>query len=356
MRVAVVSEDGLPDIRVEKMMNTLSRIAEEVHFIGRFRGFSGLPLGRRPIVHGVVWNKYAALSTPPYYLWVERAVLGWLRRIGPDVVVSVNLVPTYISLKSGIPTIMDYHEVYSEMLDEMRAPNPILDLGLSIIKKIYYKLENILREIPYVTVSEEAADYFVEKYGNENYIVVKNYPSVLEVRDLVLEDLEDCDFKRFLYIGKDLLRYEGKRFRDLRETLRVLEEAWRERGDFEVLLAGDRNGHGFVRSLGWLGHMELYRLINEAHFGLLSYSPNRVQRYFSHNKAYMYAHLGTVPIVTETLSGIVRDLNGNALIVRSGDFTDSLREVIGMALDMDCGSLNDVRRRLHAHARENLLW
>ncbi len=44
-KVAFVSEDGLPDIRVEKMMNIVAAIAEEAHFIGRVSGknmFSGI--------------------------------------------------------------------------------------------------------------------------------------------------------------------------------------------------------------------------------------------------------------------------------------------------------------------------
>ncbi len=358
MKIAIVSEDGLPDIRVEKMINTLSKIASEIHYIGEYYGLTGLPLKAKPVIHRVKWGRPVNLHLPPHYGSAAEKVKELLNEVKPDLVVAVNLVAARIVEKSGYNMIIDYHEVYSETLKHVETYNPLRLITNRLRRRIYPRLEEeLLPKHPFITISSEAGRLFEEKYGAGEYIVVRNYPSVLEAPEKI-DWTEYCgNGRKIYYIGKDLLVYDGRKYRDMRNTRSILEKLYRSRGGFEVYIAGVRNGFSEpFYPLGRLPHIELYKYTGMMHFGLITYAPHPLHRLFSPNKVYIYAYMGAIPIITETLKEPVNDLDGLAVVVNAEGFNEDLEEKLGDLLSMDCDSLLQWSKKLVRYARARLAW
>ncbi len=357
MKIAIVSEDGLPDIRVEKLFNTFSKITSKLYFIGEYHGLTGISLTIKPEIYNIPWGRLVNLYIQPHHWITKRKVEKILDKIKPDLVVSINLVAADIVDSLKIPQIIDYHEVYSEMMKYVEPPNTIRKAIHWRRSKIYPKLEEkLLTKHPFITITPKAGKYFEEKYGVKHYITVRNYPSIKEYTPKENITL-NCSIKRFYYIGRDILVYDGRLYRDMRSTRKILEELYREINNFEVLVAGidDHNKPPF-NGLGRLKHIELYSYQGRVHYGLITYVPKPIHRFFSPNKAYIYAHIGAVPIITETLEDLVNDLGEHAIIVAGNNYTEELYSKLGEAVSMDCGEIERRQLKLIDYARRRLVW
>ncbi|OYT39149.1 MAG: hypothetical protein B6U89_04520 [Desulfurococcales archaeon ex4484_58] len=357
MRIVFVSEDGLPDFRVEKMMNTLSNLFDEIHFIGEFNGFSDFKLEKQPVIHNIKWGRSVNLFLEPYYSWTKRRVRKILKHINPDLVIAVNLVSASMLDDQGIPVIMDYHEVWSLLLNYIEPPTFSRKI-VHIFKKIKYPKieEEMVKKYPTITFSKYVAKYFMEKYGVRDMIVVKNFPSCKEYGKIAFRELS-CDKILFAYIGKKTLRFDGQTYRDIRPTLEALDKLWRNNRNFQVLVAGLRESTlPFIKPLGWLKHVELYDAISRAHVGILSYKPSPIQYLVDPNKAYIYMHSGAVPVITSTHKELLETINNKAFIVDADNYEESLVKTYNEILEMDCSLLNSFRREVLDYARENLVW
>ncbi len=356
-RVLIVSEDGLPDIRVEKMMNTLARIAEEIHFIGEYRGFSGIELIKKPVIHNVTWSRRENLLIPPYYHFLARRVKKLVEEIKPELIIAVNLIAGSILDKYGYNFILDYHEAWSLLLEYIKPPSILRKVTYMLRKHRYPSLEEkLVTKYPFITFSNNAREYFREKYGIEKIYVVKNYPSILELKHVSYTEL-DCSKKYFVYIGRDLVFFDGQTYRDLRPTLSVLEELWRQRRDFKIKLIGySGSPKPFIEGVGRVKHIEMYEHVIQTHYGILSYKPAKVQRIVNPNKPYIYGLAFSIPIVTSSLNEIVSDLGEYSILVDIDNYMDSLKKTYHDLLDMDCEEINKRRRTIHDYIVNNLLW
>lgn len=357
-KILFVSEDCLPDIRVEKMMNTLSKITEEIHFIGCFKGFTGLKLDKKPIIHSVEWGRRENLLIPPYYQFLARKVDKIIRRIKPDVIIAVNLVAASILDKYGYDFILDYHEAWTLLLEYINPPTIPRRITYMIRKRKYPKLEEkILTRHVFITFSMRAKKYFYEKYGVTSSYVVKNYPSRRETEYFDYQPLE-CSTKKLVYIGKDLVFFDGQTYRDLRDTVKVLEELWSSRRDFEVILIGYRGEpRSFIKGIGRVQHIQMYKYLSQTHYGILTYKPVRkVQRIVNPNKPYQYGLAGSIPIITSSLEEIIEDLGQYSIIVDADNYLDSMKKTYREILDLECEELDRRRRDLVKHVSENLVW
>lgn len=357
MKIAIISDDGLPDARIEKLINTLSKIVNEIHFIGDFRGWSGIELSVEPVIHSVKWDRKVNLLLPPYFQWIFRKVRKILESIKPDIVIACNLVSGYIVDKLGYPMILDYHEVWSLLLKYIEPPTFLRKLTYKRRCSKYPVLEEVLvKKYPTITISDNARRYFMEKYGVSNIYVVKNYPSKLEVARIVFTEL-DCRIKYFSYIGRDLVFFDGQTYRDMRPVIKALDNIWSKRKDFRVLLLGTREStREYIDALGRRKHIELYDTLSKSHYGLLTYKPSPVQYLVNPNKPYMYAHSGTLPIITSSIEEIARDLGKYSIIVDADNYSDSLLETLETILNMECEEINGLRKKIYEYSRKKLIW
>jgi len=357
LKIVFVSEDGLPDMRVEKMMNTLAPIADEIHFVGRFKRFSGFKLLKKPIVHSVEWDRKVNLFIEPYYTWVKNKVLRIIDDIKPDLVIAVNLVAGSMLYKTSYNVVMDYHEVWSLLLKYIEPQKFLSKITYFIRKHKYPALEEkLVSKYPTITFSKYTCKYFREKYGLTNSIVVKNFPSKHEFENIEFRELE-CGEKIFTYIGKMTLEYDGQSYKDIRPTIMVLDKLWSENKRFSVHVAGVKySDKPYIKPLGWLQHIELYSVIRETHAGIHSYKPSPIQYLVDPNKVYIYMHSGATPVVTDTHRDLLETIGRKAFIVESSNYMDSLYRTYREIIEMDCMELNKFRKQAFEYARNNLVW
>ncbi|MEM4432555.1 MAG: hypothetical protein QXT03_01960, partial [Desulfurococcaceae archaeon] len=74
MKIAIVSEDGLPDSRVERIVKSLSKIYDEIYFIGLFKGFTLWDNPSKLVVKNINWGRLENLVIEPYYYWLKRKI------------------------------------------------------------------------------------------------------------------------------------------------------------------------------------------------------------------------------------------------------------------------------------------
>lgn len=359
MKIAIVSEDGLPDARVERSIRSLAKIYDEIYLIGSFKRYTLWDNPSKLIVKHVEWGRAENLVIEPYYYWLKRKIDKILSSIKPDALIAVNLIAGKALEELGYSFILDYHEIWSLLLKHIKPIGFARRLTYLRRRTIYPLLEyRLLTNHPYITVSRRAREYFIDKYGNKDSIVLENYPSIDEVKDIPdTETSVDNDLKSFCYVGKDLVFFDGHLSRDLRKTLSVLDNL-RSRGlKFKVILIGSNAKiKEYIEPRGWLKLIDIYRTINKIDFGIMSYTPINIQKYFSMNRFYTYVHSGVIPIITDTFEQYVSDLERELIVVESSNYEEDLVSKYVEAMSMDNSEIEERKVKLIRYARENYVW
>ncbi len=357
MRVALISDDGLPDARIEKIINTLGEVADEIHFIGKFNGFTGIRIQKKPIIHNLNWRKETNLLLPPYYQWMTKKVGKILNEIRPDVIVASNPVSASIVDKFKYPMLFDYHEVWSIQLNYIKPINLKSEFAHLIRKKKYVELEEkLISNYVTLTISNSAKQYFYEKYGNSKTYVVKNYVSKYE-SDLVNLIPSNQSTKIFAYIGKDLSTYSGHLYRDMRITMAILDRLKKEDKRFKVIVVGSKKSmRTYIHPIGVVKHILIYKIISSSHFGLLTYYPSSFHRFINPNKFYMYVHSGLLPVITSSMTEIVEEMSQYVVSISAENYTSELYRKLKELIDMSDEELYKLRKQIREYARRNLIW
>ncbi|MEM4696606.1 MAG: hypothetical protein QW170_05070 [Desulfurococcaceae archaeon] len=359
MKIAIVSEDGLPDARVERIVKSLSKIYDEIYFIGLFKGFTLWDNPSKLVVKNINWGRFENLVIEPYYYWLKRKISRELAGIKPDILIAVNLVAGKILDELKYSFVLDYHEIWSLLLKYVSPRGVVRKLTYLRRRTLYPRLEELLlTKHPYITVSSRAREYFIDKYGNSNSIVVENYPSIDEVKHVSnIEAKGNNVVKSFCYVGKDLVFFDGHLSRDLRKTLNVLDDLWNRGFRFRVELIGSRDKiREYIEPRGWMKLIDIYGTICNVDFGIMSYNPIHIQKYFSMNRFYTYVHSGVIPIATDTFEQYVSKLKNYLITVESSNYEKSLMDKYVEAIAMDSEEIWRRKTKLIEYARVNYVW
>lgn len=336
MRLAIVSDSGLPDARVEKEMKILEKMGAETFFVGPYRGLSLLS---EDVLAGVIevrWNRLARLGVEPYYHWVKKSVRRALSSIRPDLVVAVNIFAAIIVSELGYHLVFDDHEVYSL---EVYCDKSLYEK--SFMRKLVWRRKyEVFREweskvsevAPTIVVSQKAKEYY-QNIGASRIFVIKNYP--LQDEAPVLKKDVSCEEIKFSYIGSDIVTLR-RVFRDMMPTLQVLDKLSKQfRLLLEVLGVTGSSMYNFVRLLGYVEHKKLYEHVSKTHAGLLTWRPVWFHAYANPNKAYIYAHSGSIPVISSSLGPVVEDLKSYAVIVGESNFEQNMEQRLKELLSTD---------------------
>ena len=120
MRILHISDDGLPDWRVEKAALTAKKNGHEVFFGGRLN--SNCQSTAFSEIYPIKWNAAAMIGIPYYYHSVKKQIEKLVKLVRPDVVHSHNIGSAKISHELGLPVVFDDHE-YFGMLSLVNAEN-----------------------------------------------------------------------------------------------------------------------------------------------------------------------------------------------------------------------------------------
>lgn len=357
MRIAVVSDYGLPDARVEKEIITLRKYGHEIVFVGPFRktilakneGFKRFYLE---------WDRYSRLGFFPYYGRLKRKLSKILSTINPDVVLAINIFAGIMVHELGYHMVLDDHELYSFEIRFKEDGKRLIDRIIEKRKvKLYAEWENkISVEHPVVVVSNNMKRYYMEK-GAKKVYVVKNYPALYEVKTIAYREVP-CGNRIFAYIGGDISVKKTIQYRNLKETIKILKLLYERTKSFELIVIGDKelSSSEFIKSLGYLDHTEIYNILARVHYGILSWAPSRYHKICSLNKAYLYSHSGAIPIFTSSLEEMINEYQGLAIQIEKENFNENLLLVYENLLNMNCNELNERRKSIFNFSRKNLIW
>src|SRR5512132_262152 len=203
MRILHLSDDGLPDWRVEKSALTAKKNGHEVFFGGRLKSITRSTVFSE--TYPIKWTASAMIGIPYYYHRVKKQIEKLVKQVRPDIVHSHNIGSAKVSLDLSLPVVFDDHE-YFGMLSLVNAENikfqnskqlhsgvnrTIQSMKLSFISRLsisnWTKWERELASsVPTITVSEQIAHDLkkVRAGSTKDIFVVPNFPLEVETGQL----------------------------------------------------------------------------------------------------------------------------------------------------------------------------
>src|ERR1041385_2569608 len=200
MKILHLSDDGLPDWRVEKSALTAVKQGHQVFFAGRLSDYTNA--NHFSEVYRIHWTAGALIGFPYYYHCVKKQVKKLVKLVKPDIVHSHNIGSAKISNDLGLPFVFDDHE-YFTVLSKVNAENVKVNkdskhgsdprqftrevkskfvLSQSLAKWSQWEDEAVC-SAPTITVSDQIARALRKKAGSKDIFVVPNFPLKEETAD-----------------------------------------------------------------------------------------------------------------------------------------------------------------------------
>ncbi len=339
MRVLHLSQDGLPDPRVEKIAGTLSKAGVESYFAGK-GGYEGQ--GR--VFNGIFtlsFTKAARLGIPLWYQRLKGEVKKLVDKLRPDIVHAHNVIAGKLAAELALPFVYDGHEYWARV----RYPGRFVPSSIKATVWARWEKEVLQRAEAAFTVSEEIAREYMKL--NPRVSVVPNFPTISEVNEISKREIR-LNRLRSAYIGSLTPPFPPHRDASGLADIFLREDV----GDLMVI--GDRKLRSSppIYSLGYISHAKLFRVLVNFHIGLIPWKRYYYHRYCNPNKAYEYAHSGLDVWTIDDMLPVLRYLDEH--VQTFSDF-DELRDMLRTYRD-DIHHL--VRRGLETmeFAREHLIW
>jgi len=330
LRVLHVSDNSLPDARVEKMAYLSKKRDWETFFAGP--GFDSFSLGES-VFDGLFfmpWNRYVRLGFPPYFQWVKRKLKKIINMVKPDVIHAHDVFSAKMVCDLGYPFVFDDHEFASleKKSDVEWERNDLSDRTVGryeVWRWSRWERELSLRA-PVITVSHDIAEFYA-KLGAKVF-TVPNYPSLFELSKVHLSKEKNESFTA-VYLGNDISASHSP-YRDVKGIINVFEEL-----GFRLVVIGDTklSSKGMIVSKDYIPHLRLYDVMSQYHVGLLPWKKHWFHKYANPNKPYMYAHSGMVVVVTSSLRNVVRAFEGRARTIE--DYSDLKEILLELSQGMD---------------------
>jgi len=370
MHVAIVSQDPYPYIRVEREVYLLLNNGFKVSFIGRVGGecsvFSGKYEDFQCIEYG--FNNLALNLIEPYLTREAVRLKRVLDHVKPDVVLAINPLIGVIVDKTNYPLVVDDLECFYEKVKYY----PLFGLkNMSVLKRIKYFLGTIrrkwiyrvrkievelARKHPLILVSGNAKKYYVERFNLDpgNIYVIPNYPVEREFNGI--NDIIVRDKPIFGYIGVDI-PYSTP-YRDMSIAVDVLCSIVEKYGG-EVYMTGVNYSYKCFKGHRYPTLRDIYHLFQMVDYGLLTHTPNPIHRLVTMNKAYHYAVVGSIPVVTWSYQAVIEDFHGQPIVIVNGFDKDGFRRelyrVFTDLVNMDREERFRKRRTIMDYTRRNLV-
>ncbi len=323
MRILHLSDDGLPDWRVEKAALTAKKNGHDVFFGGRLNSNSHSTAFSE--IYPIKWNAAALIGIPYYYHLVKKQIARLVKLVRPDVVHSHNIGSAKVSHELGLPFVFDDHE-YFGMLSLVNAENmkfhdstheysglgrTILRLKLGFISRRsisnWTKWEKeLVSSVTTITVSEQIAhDLSKLRAGStKDIFVVPNFP--LQIETTEFSQPQPHEKLSCVYAGVDSKFPRKKMF-------------------FEM---------------------------TQNSIGLIPWKKHWSHPFLNPNKAYEYAHAGLFVMLTSDLTSVIHTLGDNCLTFENYD--DLALKLQYFKTNVD--ELYEKRVKVFNSARQNLVW
>jgi hypothetical protein len=365
MRILHLSDDGLPDWRVEKSALTGKKNGHDVFFGGRLNSNSHSTAFSE--IYTVKWNAAAMIGIPYYYHGVKKQVERLVKLVRPDIVHSHNIGSAKVSHDLGLPFVFDDHE-YFGMLSLVNAENlKIHDstyqysgLG-SVIHRIKLGFiskrsisnwtsweRDLVSSVPTITVSEQIAHDFrkMRAGSTKNIFVIPNFP--LQVETTEFSEPQPHEKLSCVYAGGDS-KYKQVTNRDICGLPNLFMS--RDIGNLTIIGWEEETSEKF-KATGFLPREKMFYEMIQNSIGLIPWKKHWSHPFLNPNKAYEYAHAGLSIMVTSDLRSVIHTLEDNCLTFE--DYDDLALKLQNIKTNMD--GLYKKRLNIYNYARSNLIW
>jgi len=365
MRILHLSDDGLPDWRVEKSALTAKKNGHEVFFGGRLKSITRSTVFSE--TYPIKWTASAMIGIPYYYHHVKKQIEKLVKQVRPDIVHSHNIGSAKVSLDLSLPVVFDDHE-YFGMLSLVNAENikfqnskqlhsgvnrTIQSMKLSFISRLsisnWTKWERELASsVPTITVSEQIAHDLkkVRAGSTKDIFVVPNFP--LEVETGQFGEPEFHEKLSCVYAGGDS-KFKQVTNRDISG----LPNLFMSHGIGNLTIIGwEAESSEKFKATGFLPRDKMFYEMIQNSIGLIPWKKHWSHPFLNPNKAYEYAHAGLFVMVTSDLTSVIRTLGDNCLTFE--DYDDLTSKLEYFKTNMD--ELYNKRVKIFNYARGNLVW
>jgi glycosyltransferase involved in cell wall biosynthesis len=365
MRILHLSDDGLPDWRVEKSALTAKKAGHEVYFGGRLDNNAKSTIFSE--IHRINWTAGAMVGIPYYYHRVKRQIEKLVKQLGPDIIHSHNIGSAKISHDLGLPAVFDDHE-YFGMLSRVNAENiklqntQNLKSGFDRIKQnmkasfisqqsisnwTNWEKELVL-SLPTITVSEQIANELREVADGKTkeIIVVPNFPLEAEIS---FKEPQDHGHLSSVYAGGDS-KHKQVTNRDISGLTNLFAD--NDIGNLTIIGWEHAESSEKYKATGFLSRDKMFSEMIQNSIGLIPWKKHWSHPFLNPNKAYEYAHAGLFVMLTADLRSVVSTLEDNCLTFE--DYEDLASKLEYFRSNTD--ELYERRLKIFNYARKCLIW
>ena len=372
LRILHLSDDPLPDWRIEKSAISASNLGYEIFFAGNDSiNYHNKIFSKIYIIN---WTAKARFGVSTYWHYLKKEVGKVIKEAKPDIVHAHNIFSAKMISEFGLPFIYDDHEYwlqYSKIISENadtlcwkdKSPANIvrtiaIDLPVKVRRIIInrYALhlwtnweKEVVSSAPTITLSDKIAEELRVLGNTDRVFVVPNFPMKFETENLEKPHIHSR--LSSVYAG-----IEGKSqpHRNIEGFVDMFYE--QDIGNLTMIGIEDANDNQKsitrVRYVGFLPRREMYEEMNNHSIGLVPFKKHWSHKYISPNKAYEYAHAGLYVMCTSSFETVLQTLKDNCtsfedykdLVSKLEYFRDNLEETYKMRL------------KIFEFARNNLIW
>jgi len=364
MRILHLSDDGLPDWRVEKSALSAMKKGYEVFFAGRLNSIPQSTVFSE--TYPIKWTAGAMIGIPYYYRRVKKQIEKLVKQVRPDIVHSHNIGSAKISHHLGLPMVFDDHE-YFRMLSLVNAENikfqnrvrltsglkrTIQSMKLSFISRQsisnWTKWEKeLVSSVPTITVSEQIAQELTkDRDGGKDIFVVPNFPKEAEATEF--SEPKSHKFLSCVYAGGDSKQKQVTN-RDISGLANLFVD--NDIGNLTIIGWEAESSEKF-KATGFLTRDKMFSEMSQNSTGLIPWKKHWSHPFLNPNKAYEYAHAGLFVMLTSDLTSVINTLGDNCLTFE--DYDDLASKLEYFKTNMD--DLYEKRLKIFNYARSNLVW
>jgi glycosyltransferase involved in cell wall biosynthesis len=365
MRILHLSDDGLPDWRVEKSALTAKKAGHEVYFGGRLDNNAKSTIFSE--IHRINWTAGAMVGIPYYYHRVKRQIEKLVKQLRPDIIHSHNIGSAKISHDLGLPAVFDDHE-YFGMLSRVNAENiklqntPNLKSAFDRIRQnmkasfISQKSisnwtnweKELVLSLPTITVSEQIANELREVADGKTkeIIVVPNFPLEGEIS---FKEPQDHEHLSSVYAGGDS-KHKQVTNRDISGLTNLFAD--NDIGNLTIIGWEHAESSEKYKATGFLPRDKMFSEMIQNSIGLIPWKKHWSHPFLNPNKAYEYAHAGLFVMLTADLRSVVSTLEDNCLTFE--DYEDLASKLEYFRSNTD--ELYERRLKILNYARKCLFW
>jgi len=352
MKILHLSNNGLPDTRVERSAQTGKKEGHNIGFAGPFIKGLNLPVNAFDKFYKIPFNKFANVRIPFYWGALKRKLSQILSEYRPDFVHAHNVVAAKLISEFPVPFIYDDQEYWSKHSkfrdrDCMQKPQKML------INRLWahWGKEVLGKAFATITVSETITEE--HKRSCNHVYTAPNLPTLIETKSLRLVSRRNDKLSSVYVGGTDFsfcLTGACVPRRDVDGVLRLF--GHNNVGTLTVI--GDPNLPSFrnVHSLGFVPHQKMMNELTKHHVGLLPWKKHWFHKYCNPNKPYEYAHAGLLVLSVSDLPCVMHRLG--EYCVTFNDLHE-LRELLLHYADR-LDEIRELRPRIRKFALENLTW